>query len=134
MKNLLLILIVILCGLNGYCSVIQDQIQKAYSKRIKFYPLYYNTLQLTPEQISEFEYIIEKYNKDYKDNLNNSKYLKTLSKQEEKELKKILDKRQKTQFKILKHLEKQDIRRSLQEKNYYRYNPRMSTFGNLEKK
>ena len=53
---------------------------------------------------------------------------------EEKEIKKILDKRQKAQFRILKHLEKQDIKRSFKEKNYYKLNPRMSVFGDMPKK
>lgn len=134
MKKIILLISIIFLGLNAFCHETHDKIQSAYYKRIMFYPLYYNALQLTPEQISAFEYIIEKYNNDYKNNLNNKNYLKILTSQEEKELKKILDRRQKAQFRILKHLEKQDIRRSLKEKNYYKNNPRMSVFGDLEKK
>lgn len=108
--------------------------QSALTKRIKFYPLYFNALQLTPEQISQFEYITEKYNTKYQNNLKDKKTLKELSKQEDKEIKQILDKRQKSQFRIVKHLERLDIKRALKEKDYYKSNPRMSVFGNLPKK
>ena len=106
----------------------------AYQKRIKFYPLYFNTLQLTPEQISEFEYITEIYNNEYKKYLNDKNQLRELAKQENREIKQILDRRQRAQFNIIKHLERQDIKRSLKEKDYYKFNPRMSVFGDLDKK
>lgn len=76
---------------------------------IDFTPLYYNVLQLTGKQISEIEYMNET-NKDVKS---------------------ILDKRQKAQYRIINHLEK--IEKSRKEKNYCKLNPRMSVFGNLDK-
>lgn len=124
---------IFLCPIS-YAHDVNSPYNSAYQKRIKFYPLYFNTLQLTPEQISEFEYIIDEYNNNYKENLNDKNILKELSKQEDKELKQILDKRQKAQFRIIKHLERQDIKRSLKEKDYYKSNPRMSIFGDLDKK
>ncbi len=126
-------LAIFLCPIS-YANNLNTQYKSAYQKRIKFYPLYFNTLQLTPEQVSEFEYIIEQYNNNYKENLNEKNRLKKLSKQEEKELKQILDKRQKAQFRIIKHLERQDIKRNIKEKDYYKSNPRMSVFGDLKKK
>ena len=133
MKKIIVVIIILYTGMNAFAHE-NAKYQSALAKRIKFYPLYFNTLQLTPEQRSELEYIIDKYNNDYKNNLDNINYLKTLSLNEEKEIKKILDKRQKAQFRILKHLEKQDIKRSFKEKNYYKLNPRMSVFGDLPKK
>ena len=75
---------------------------------IDFYPLYYNALQLSHEQISETEFMYETHNTD---------------------LKQILDRRQRAQLKIIKHLENFDNFRK--EKNYKKLNPRMSVFGNL---
>ena len=126
-------LAIFLCPIS-YAHDLNTQYNSVYQKRIKFYPLYFNTLQLTPEQVSEFEYIIEQYNNNYKKNLNEKNRLKKLSKQEEKELKQILDKRQKAQFRIIKHLERQDIKRNIKEKDYYKSNPRMSVFGDLKEK
>ncbi len=74
--------------------------------KIDFTPLYYNILDLNKEQISQF-----------KDG-NESK----------------LDTRQKAQYRILKHLERKDAKRSMKKKDYYKSNPRMSVFGDLNKK
>ena len=117
-----------------YAHDVNSPYNSAYQKRIKFYPLYFNTLELTPEQISEFEYITEIYNNEYKKYLNDQKQLKELAKEENREIKQILDRRQRAQFNIIKHLERQDIKRSLKEKDYYKSNPRMSVFGDLNKK
>lgn len=127
-------ILILLTSQISYAHDVKSPYDSAYQKRIKFYPLYFNTLQLTTEQISEFEYIIEEYNNNYKENLSNKNILKELSKQEDKELKQILDKRQKAQFRIIKHLERQDIKRNLKEKDYYKSNPRMSVFGDIDKK
>jgi len=133
MKKIVAVIIILFTGMNVLAHE-NAKYQSALAKRIKFYPLYYNALQLNPDQISQFEYIIEKYNLKYQNNSYDKKILKDLSKQEEKEIKQILDKRQKAQFRIIRHLEKQDIKRSLKEKDYYKSNPRMSVFGNLQKK
>ena len=124
---------ILLCPIS-YAHDVKSPYDSAYQKRIKFYPLYFNTLQLTPEQISEFEYITEIYNNEYKKYLNDNKQLKELAKHENREIKQILDRRQRAQFNIIKHLERQDIKRSLKEKDYYKSNPRMSVFGDLNKK
>jgi len=71
---------------------------------IDFTPLYYNVLELDKEQISQF------------DAGNKS----------------ILNKRQKSQYRIIKHLEKHEKRQ--RQKDYYKSNPRMSIFGDLKKK
>ncbi|MBO6256866.1 hypothetical protein J6N69_02365 [bacterium] len=76
---------------------------------INFSPLYYNVLQLNREQISEFEYLNET-----KQNIIN-----------------ILDKRQKSQYRIIKHLDNKE--KKAKDKDYYKLNPRMSVFGNLDK-
>ncbi len=73
-------------------------------ENIDFTPLYYNVLDLNKEQISQF------------DNGNEN----------------ILDKRQKAQYRILKHLEKHEKKQK--SKDYYKSNPRMSVFGDLKKK
>lgn len=137
MKKLILILIILMHGLYASANNKQEQYKNILDHRIKFYPLYYNSLSLSPEQISEFEYIIETYNKKYEQIIfgkNNTKELKKISKQENKDLKQILDRRQKSLFGIIKHLERQDIKRSLKPKDYYKSNPRMSVFGDLPKK
>ena len=81
-----------------------------YSKaEIDFSPLYYNVLQLTREQISEIEYLNETND----------------------DIKSILDKRQKAQYRIIRHLE--NIEKFRKQKDYHKLNPRMSVFGNLDK-
>ena len=72
--------------------------------KIDFTPLYYNILDLNKEQILQF------------DNGNEN----------------ILDKRQKAQYRILKHLERHEKKQK--SKDYYKSNPRMSVFGDLNKK
>ena len=72
--------------------------------KIDFTPLYYNILDLNKEQILQF------------DNGNEN----------------ILDKRQKAQYRILKHLERHEKKQKT--KDYYKSNPRMSVFGDLNKK
>ena len=72
--------------------------------KIDFTPLYYNVLDLNKEQIQQFN--------DKNEN--------------------ILDKRQKAQYRILKHLEKHEKNQKV--KDYYKSNQRMSVFGDLKKK
>lgn len=127
----------------------------------KFNALYFNALQLSKEQAVEFEKITLKYDKIYKKDTNNLiketdkyktmkdnnialseqkqiikdiyKILKKNSKSEQKELKSILNKQQLQKYKLLKHLEVQDIKKEVHNKNYYKSNPQMSTFGDLKK-
>ena len=73
-------------------------------ENIDFTPLYYNVLDLNKEQIPQF------------DNGNEN----------------ILDKRQKAQYRILKHLERHEKKQK--SKDYYKSNPRMSVFGDLKRK
>ena len=73
-------------------------------ENIDFSPLYYNVLDLNKEQIPQF------------DNGNEN----------------ILDKRQKAQYRILKHLERHEKKQKT--KDYYKSNPRMSVFGDYKKK
>lgn len=73
-------------------------------ENIDFSPLYYNVLDLNKEQIQQF------------DNGNEN----------------ILDKRQKAQYRILKHLERHEKKQKT--KDYYKSNPRMSIFGDYKKK
>ena len=72
--------------------------------KIDFTPLYYNVLDLNKEQIYQFN--------DGNEN--------------------ILDKRQKAQYRILKHLERHEKKQKT--KDYYKSNPRMSVFGDYKKK
>ena len=76
---------------------------------INFYPLYYNALQLSANQISEAEYLNETH--------------------DTRGLSSILDNRQRAQLRIINHLE--NLENSRKEKNYKKLNPRMSVFGNL---
>lgn len=76
----------------------------AATENIDFAPLYYNVLDLNKEQIPQF------------DNGNEN----------------ILDKRQKAQYRILKHLERHEKKQKT--KDYYKSNPRMSVFGDYKKK
>ena len=73
-------------------------------ENIDFSPLYYNVLDLNKEQILQFN------------NGNEN----------------ILDKRQKAQYRILKHLERHEKKQKT--KDYYKSNPRMSVFGDYKKK
>lgn len=133
MKKIIILIYIIFNGINCFAHENTNH-QNTLAKRIKFYPIYFNALQLNNEQISQFEYITDKYNNYYIENLNDTKALKRLSNNENKEIQKILDKRQKAQFRIIKHLERQDHKRSLKEKDYYKSNPRMSVFGDIQKK
>ncbi len=138
MKKFITISVIIFYGLSVYAHN-TDYIKNTLNMRIKFYPLYYNSLQLTGEQVSEFEYIFEIYNEKYNQAILNNKKIDTkainkISQQENKDIKKILDRRQKHIFSLIRHLERQDIKRALKEKDYYKSNPRMSVFGDLDKK
>lgn len=73
-------------------------------ENIDFRPLYYNVLDLSKEQIRQFN--------DGNEN--------------------ILDKRQRAQYKIIKHLEKHEKREKT--KDYHKSNPRMTVFGDLKRK
>ena len=73
-------------------------------ENIDFSPLYYNVLDLSKEQIRQFN--------DGNEN--------------------ILDKRQRAQYKIIKHLEKHEKREKT--KDYHKSNPRMTVFGDYKKK
>lgn len=128
-----LIIIIVIC-LSGLCvNAKNDNLQDILDKRIKFYPLYFNALQLTPEQASEFEYITEVFNEKYKNSTNIKQIIK-ISKSEDKEVKKFLDKRQKARYRIIRHLERKSLKNSLKTKDYYKSNPRMSIFGDISKK
>lgn len=133
-KKIILLVIFISIATGSSAHNVQKNYESVYDNRIKFYSIYYNILQLSPEQISKFEYIFEIYSQKYKFEINNSKLIKKLAKKEYKELMLILDKRQKQQFRILKHLERQDIKRNFKETDYYKSNPRMSIFGDIHKK
>ena len=139
MKKNMIIFFILILGLNSGASEYKSKYEQMLDTRMKFYPLYFNELQLSSEQISEYEYIIETYNNKYKllinsENKNLNKEFNKLHKEENKELKKNLDGRQKNIYNLIKHLERQDIKRSLKPKNYYKSNPRMSIFGDLPKK
>lgn len=131
MKKLIIIIVIFLSGLCVNAK--NDNLQDILDKRIKFYPLYFNALQLTPEQASEFEYITEVFNEKYKNSINIKQIIK-ISKSEDKEVKKILDKRQKTRYRIIRHLERKSLKNSIKTKDYYKSNPRMSIFGDIIKK
>lgn len=128
-----IIIIIVIC-LSGLCvNAKNDNLQDILDKKIKFYPLYFNALQLTPEQVSEFEYITEVFNEKYKNSTNIKQIIK-ISKSEDKEVKKILDKRQKTRYRIIRHLERKSLKNNIKTKDYYKSNPRMSIFGDISKK
>ena len=103
MRIVCLFLALIIIQLSGFTSEYKNDY-------IDFYPLYFNALQLSTGQISEIEFIRE---------TNNSPDIKL-----------ILDRRQKSQYRIISHLE--NIEKLRKDKNYYKLNPRMSVFGNLK--
>lgn len=136
MKKIVTVIFLFL-GLSASAQGLNEHYKSALDKRIKFYALYHNTLQLTPEQVSQFEYIVEIYNNKYDDLLkNNIKFgdIRRISKQEDREIKQILDKRQRKRFNLIRHLERFDLNKGFKEKDYYKLNPRMSVFGDLQKK
>lgn len=136
MKKFALI-IFFFCALSAHAHGVNGHYKSILEKRIKFYPLYYNALQLSKDQISQFEYITETYNNKYSEIIKNNgttENIRRLSKQEDREIEKFLDKHQKKRYKVIRHLERFDIKKSFKEKDYYKLNPRMGIFGDLPKK
>ncbi len=98
------------------------------------------------EKLSEIIQETKKYqtmrknNCSFKEIINQRKYIKNLYKdlsklshQENRELKKIFNREQRRNYNMIKHLERHDLKKDLHPKDYYKLNPKMSKFGNIDR-
>ena len=146
---------------NIYSVKYLEQCKNYVLQKERFNVIYYNALQMTPEQIDKYEDITESDKNSYKEILSqithevqkyqtmkecNFSYLelknqrqlikklyrqiKKASHKEDKLLKKILTREQRSTYNMIKHLERHDLKKN--SKNYYKLNPKMSVFGNLK--
>ena len=128
-------------------SIYSKEYLNEYKKNIyyktKFYPVYYNVLNITPEQYEKIENIqknqieiytekfaqiekeVEKYHVMKDCNLNHSDIYKNL--------KNNLTREQKNKYKMIIHLENFDRKKGMYSKNLYKKNPKMTVFGNIKK-
>lgn len=167
MRKIFVIFLIIFC-INSvvfakddiYSDDYLQECQNYMIRKERFNALYYNALQLTPEQIDKYEDIIECNKDSYQEKLNEitkevqfyntmkecgfthselvrqkqvikqlKKELLQVSRQENKALKKILTRQQRTEYNMIKHLERHDLRKNLHQKDYHKLNPKMSVFG-----
>lgn len=145
---------------NIYSDEYVQKFQNFLIIKERFNAIYYNALQMTPEQIEEYKNITEcndfskelsdkimreirKYNTMKECNLPYSelknqrqlinklyRQIKIVLNKEDRQLKKILTREQRWTYNTIKHLERNDIKKH--PKNYYKLNPKMSVFGNLK--
>jgi predicted nuclease with TOPRIM domain len=107
---------------------ITEQYENSYKKKINEITHQTEKLQimkdcdLPPFEIKQQKKHIKKLYKE----------LSKISQSEKKQLNKILNKEQRKTNNTLKHLERHDIKKELNPENYYKLNPKMSVFGNLQ--
>lgn len=151
---------------HAYVNIYTPEYAQNYKDYIlrkeKFNAINYNALQLTPEQIDQYEdltkcdnnsysdklnelvneiqkyQLMKKYNLPYSEIYNQKRHIRKLyselskiSNRENKKLKKILTSEQRHTYNTMKHLERHDIKK--QSPDYYKKNPKMPVFGNIDK-